>query len=54
MSKWVKRIVAAFVIAFVLFYVFTRPEQSAEAVRTFFEAFAPIYQFFKSLFTQGG
>jgi hypothetical protein len=53
MSKWIKRIIALFVVAFVLFFVFTRPEQSALAVRTFFGAFESIYRFFESLVTQG-
>ncbi len=53
MAKWIKRIVALFVVAFILFFVFTRPDQSAQAVRTFFGAFQSIYRFFEQLVTQG-
>ena len=54
MSKWIKRLLAILVVAFVVFFVFTRPEQSAQAVRTFFGAFESIYRFFEALVTQGG
>ncbi len=54
MSKWIKRLVIGFAIAFVLFFVFTRPEQSAQAVRTFFGVFESIWRFFEALATQGG
>ena len=35
--------------AFVLFYLFTRPEAAAEAVKSFFGAFEAIGRFFTSL-----
>lgn len=49
MFGWIKRILAALVIAFALFYLFTRPEDAAAAVRTFIGAFASVGQFFSSL-----
>lgn len=45
----IKKIVIVLVAAFVLFYLFTRPEDAAEAVRTFFGAFEAIGRFFSSL-----
>ena len=53
MTKWIGRIIAVFVVAFVVFFVFTRPEQSAQAVQTFFGAFEAIYRFFEALVTKG-
>ncbi|MDR2929999.1 MAG: hypothetical protein LBV06_03725 [Propionibacteriaceae bacterium] len=53
MSKWIKRVLLLFVAAFVLFFLFTRPEQSAQAVRTFFGTFESVYRFFEALVTQG-
>lgn len=49
MVNWIKKILVVLVAAFVLFYVFTRPEAAAEAVRTFFGAFEAIGRFFESL-----
>lgn len=46
---WLKKILLALVAAFVLFYLFTRPEDAADAVRTFFGAFEAIGTFFTSL-----
>ena len=53
MSKWIKRILAIVMVAFVIFFVFTRPEQSAQAVHTFIGAFESIIRFFKALVTKG-
>ncbi|MDR2896621.1 MAG: hypothetical protein LBV30_08265 [Propionibacteriaceae bacterium] len=50
MSKWIKRILAIVVIAFLLFYVFSQPQQSADAVTRFFDSFKAIGTFFTTLF----
>lgn len=49
MGNWIKKVLLVLVVAFVLFYLFTRPEAAAEAVRTFFGAFDSIGRFFTSL-----
>ncbi len=49
MTAWVKKIVLALVVAFALFYLFTRPEEAASAVKTFVGAFGAIARFFTSL-----
>lgn len=49
MVNWIKKILIVLVAAFVLFYIFTRPEAAAEAVRTFFGAFEAIGRFFEEL-----
>ena len=36
--KWLKKTVLTLVVIFVAFYLFTRPEDSADAVRNAFEA----------------
>lgn len=46
---WIKKIFIGLVAAFVVFYLFTRPEDAAEAVKTFFGAFESIATFFTSL-----
>ncbi|MHA6511700.1 hypothetical protein [Tessaracoccus sp. Z1128] len=46
---WLKKALLVLVAAFVLFYLFTRPEDAAQAVRTFFGAFEAIGRFFTSL-----
>jgi hypothetical protein len=50
---WVKRILAALVVGFFLFYLITQPESAASAVRTVFSAvgvaFQSIVRFFTSL-----
>ncbi|AQP52680.1 hypothetical protein BW733_15930 [Tessaracoccus flavescens] len=48
-GNWIKKILLVLVVAFVLFYLFTRPEAAAEAVRTFLGAFESIGRFFTSL-----
>lgn len=47
--SWVKKIVVVLVVAFALFYLFTRPEDAAAAVRSFFGAFTSIGTFFEEL-----
>lgn len=54
MGKWIKQVVAIAVLAFVVFFIFTRPEQSAQAVHTFFGAFESVYRFFEALVSKGG
>ncbi|WP_158548005.1 hypothetical protein [Desertihabitans brevis] len=49
MMSWVKKIVLVLVVAFALFYLFTRPEDAASAVRSFFGAFGSIATFFEQL-----
>jgi len=48
-GTWIKKILLILIVAFVLFYLFTRPEAAAEAVRTFFGAFESIGTFFTTL-----
>ena len=47
--SWIKKILLVLVVAFVLFYLFTRPEAAAQAVMTFFGAFESIGRFFTTL-----
>jgi hypothetical protein len=47
--SWIKRVLLVLVAAFVVFYLFTRPEAAAEAVKTFFGAFEALGTFFTSL-----
>ena len=54
MLKWITRILGVVVVAFVIYYIFTRPEESAVAVRTFFGAFESIIRFFEALVSKGG
>lgn len=49
MGAWAKKAAIVLVVAFAVFYLFTRPEDAARAVRTFFGAFASIGKFFSSL-----
>ncbi|MDO5678221.1 MAG: hypothetical protein Q4G35_12020 [Propionibacteriaceae bacterium] len=49
MVGWIKKILLALLAAFVLFYLFTRPEAAAEAVLTFLGAFQSIGRFFVEL-----
>ena len=49
MGGWIKKILVVLIAAFVVFYLFTRPEAAAEAVKTFFGAVEAIGRFFTSL-----
>ncbi len=49
MVNWVKKALIVLVAAFVVFYLFTRPEAAAEAVKTFFGAFEALGRFFTTL-----
>lgn len=48
-SKWIKTILLVLVVGFALFYLFTRPEAAASAVKSFFGAFDAIGRFFVAL-----
>lgn len=51
--KWVKKILLILVVTFAVFYLITRPEDAADAVRGAFDAvanaFSAIITFFSSL-----
>lgn len=49
MNKWVKRTLWTLLAAFLLFYLFTRPEAAAEAVKTVVGWFQAIIRFFETL-----
>ncbi len=49
MGKWIKTILLVLVVGFALFYLFTRPEAAAEAVKNFFGAFEAVGRFFTQL-----
>jgi hypothetical protein len=53
-STWVKKVLWAFALAFALFYLLTRPEATAEALRgagsAVTDAFGQVGQFFDTLF----
>lgn len=49
MSSWIKKALIVLVIAFALFYLFTRPEDAAAAVRGFFNGFSAVGRFFTEL-----
>jgi hypothetical protein len=48
-SGWIKKAAWLLVAAFLLFYLFTRPEQAAAAIKTFLGAFDAIVRFFTAL-----
>lgn len=49
MPGWLKKAIWLVIVAFILFYVFTRPEAAAGAVRTFIGSFESVVRFFESL-----
>ncbi|HMR50275.1 MAG TPA: hypothetical protein PKE40_13180 [Arachnia sp.] len=49
MIDWIKKIAIFLVAAFVLFFIFTRPEQAADVVRSIFDLFGSIATFFTSI-----
>lgn len=49
MTDWVKKALYVLVVAFALYYLFTRPESAAHAVKTFFGAFNSLGRFFTTL-----
>ena len=50
---WARRVIAALIVGFFLFYLISQPEAAAAAVRTVFDAvafaFRSIVQFFSAL-----
>ena len=44
MTSVIKKILLTLVTAFLLYYIFTQPEQSAEAVKTFFGGIARLFR----------
>ena len=42
MVGWIKKVLLVLGIAFVVYYLFTRPEAAAEAIRAFFGAFESV------------
>lgn len=46
---WVKKILLFLAIGFCLFYLVTRPEDAAHAVRGFFDAIGSLFTFFETL-----
>ena len=49
MEKLIKKGLVVAAVAFVLFFLFTRPEQSAEFVKDFFGLLGSIEVFFRNL-----
>ena len=49
MVGWIKKVLLVLGIAFVVYYLFTRPEAAAEAIRAFFGAFESVVRFFSRL-----
>jgi len=47
--NWIKKLLLLLVAAFVIWYLVTRPEAAAEAVRAFFGAFESFVRFFTTL-----
>jgi len=47
--NWVKKALLVLVVAFAVFYLFTNPQGSADAVRGFFGLFGSLFTFFSSL-----
>ena len=44
MVDWIKRIFLVLLAAFLLYYIFTQPEQSAQAVKDFFGGIARLFR----------
>lgn len=49
MVDWIKKVLMVLGISFVVFYLFTRPEDAANAVRGFLGGFESIARFFTQL-----
>lgn len=47
--SWIKKVFWFLVVGFCLFYLVTRPEDAANAVKGFFGAFESIFRFFTEL-----
>lgn len=44
MIDWIKKIFFILLAAFLLYYIFTQPEESAQAVKTFFGGIARLFR----------
>lgn len=44
MVDWLKKIFLLLLAAFLLYYIFTEPEQSAQAVKTFFSGIGRLFR----------
>ncbi|WP_173424973.1 hypothetical protein [Nigerium massiliense] len=49
MSKFLKTLLLALLVAFLLYYLYTRPEEAANFIRGIFGIFDSIGRFFDSL-----
>ncbi|WP_185711104.1 hypothetical protein [Arachnia propionica] len=49
MVGWIKKVLVVLGVSFVVFYLFTRPEDAANAVKAFFGGFEAIARFFNQL-----
>ncbi len=49
MTKWIKTVVLALLLAFGVFYLYTRPEAAADFVKMVFGIFDAVGRFFESL-----
>ncbi|GAB3704219.1 hypothetical protein [Mariniluteicoccus flavus] len=49
MKDWIKKIFWFLVVGFALFYLVTRPEDAANAVKGFFDALGGLVRFFETL-----
>ncbi|MCL1922313.1 MAG: hypothetical protein FWG15_00320 [Propionibacteriaceae bacterium] len=54
MAKVIRNIAIVGVVIFLAFFIFTRPEDSANAVKSFFESFGSLVRFFQTLVSKGG
>lgn len=49
MGKWIKTVLLFLVIAFAIYFLYTRPEQAAAAVKAVFGIFDALGRFFATL-----
>lgn len=49
MSKWIRSVLTFLVVAFAIYYLYTRPEAAAGFVKTVFGIFDSLGRFFASL-----
>ncbi len=49
MTKWIKTVVLALLLAFAVFYLYTRPEAAADFVKMLFGIVDAIRRFFETL-----
>lgn len=51
MGKWIKSVLVFLLVAFAVYYLYTRPEAAAGFVKTVFGIFDSLGRFFSSLAT---